>query len=99
MPAVRIRPAAAQDVRGIVRYIKADNPTAAGRFRARLYERFDLLARYPRMAPARAGLGPGIRCLPQGNYLIFYLPEQDGITVLRVLHGARNITPDMFRNR
>jgi plasmid stabilization system protein ParE len=29
-----------------------------------------------------------------GNYVIFYLPTQDGIDVVRVLHGARDISPD-----
>jgi len=36
----------------------------------------------------------GLRRIPvKGfeNYLVFYLPHQGGIDVIRVLHGARNI--------
>jgi plasmid stabilization system protein ParE len=31
-----------------------------------------------------------------GRYLIFFLHTDDEVTVVRVLHGSRNITPDMF---
>jgi len=34
---------------------------------------------------------PNLRCLPVGNYLIFYLPLPDGIEVVRVLPGMRDI--------
>jgi toxin ParE1/3/4 len=32
-----------------------------------------------------------LRSLPVGNYLIFYLPIPDGIEVVRVLPGMRDI--------
>jgi toxin ParE1/3/4 len=30
-----------------------------------------------------------------GNYLIFYRPEADGVQVIRILHGRRDI-PKLF---
>jgi toxin ParE1/3/4 len=33
---------------------------------------------------------------PVGNYLIFFQPIQDGVEVIRVLHGKRNITGRFF---
>ena len=35
----------------------------------------------------------GLRSFPVGNYLVFYRPlaEGDGIAVIRVLHGARDL--------
>jgi plasmid stabilization system protein ParE len=33
---------------------------------------------------------------PVGNYLIFFRPIQDGIEVIGVLHGKRNITGRFF---
>ncbi|MGB8353529.1 MAG: type II toxin-antitoxin system RelE/ParE family toxin [Chthoniobacteraceae bacterium] len=30
------------------------------------------------------------------KYLIFYRPIDDGIELIRVLHGARDITPEYF---
>jgi len=41
-------------------------------------------------------LFPTLRCIPIGNYLIFYRPEEDGIFVVRIIHGARHITPELF---
>jgi len=35
------------------------------------------------------------RSLPVGDYVIFYRPVPDGIQVIRVLHGARDI-PTLF---
>jgi toxin ParE1/3/4 len=37
-----------------------------------------------------------LRSFPVGNYLIFYRPIQNGIALVRVLHGARDITPEYF---
>jgi len=34
---------------------------------------------------------PDLRSLPVGNYLIFYMPVEDGIVVVRVLHGMRDV--------
>jgi toxin ParE1/3/4 len=31
--------------------------------------------------------------LPLGNYIIFYRPIDDGIEVVRILHGARDLPP------
>jgi toxin ParE1/3/4 len=41
-------------------------------------------------------LAPNLRSLPVGSYLIFYRPIDDGIQLIRVLHGARDITPEHF---
>lgn len=96
MPSFRLKRIALEDLKGILRFIAADNPTAARRFRDDLYERFGRLAENPRSAPERADIAPGLRYLPYGNYLIFYLPDEDGITVIRVLHGARLLTPELI---
>ncbi len=92
----RLKRIALDDLKGIVRYIAADNPEAARSFRNTLFEKFVLLARNPQLAPARPDLAPGLRYLPHDNYLIFFLPEEKGITVVRVLHGARHIAPELF---
>ena len=49
-----------------------------------------MLADYPQAGPRREDLARGLRFYPVGNYLIFYMPAEDGITVARVLHGARD---------
>ncbi len=41
-------------------------------------------------------LAADLRSFPVGNYLIFYRAVADGIAVVRVLHGARDITAEYF---
>lgn len=96
MPSFRLKRIAVEDLKGIVRYIAAENPIAARTFRDALYEKFELLAGKPQIAPQRSDLAPELRYLPYGNYLIFFIPETDGITVIRILHGARHIAPELF---
>jgi toxin ParE1/3/4 len=50
-----------------------------------------LLAKQPGMGEARPELAEGLRCFSVGNYLIFFKPLSDGIEVVRVLSGARDI--------
>jgi len=44
---------------------------------------------------ARPELALAVRSFPVGNYVIFYRPHGDGIVVIPVLHGARDL-PGMF---
>ena len=53
------------------------------------------LAEMPGMGRRRDELLPGLRSFPQGKYAIYYRPTDDGIRVMRVLHGARNVS-DFF---
>ena len=53
-------------------------------------------AAQPLMGQARAELAEDVRCFPVGNYVVFYLPLPDGIEVIQVIHGARDI-PHHFR--
>lgn len=53
-------------------------------------EAFALLARHPFSGPPRTDLGDGIRCLVHRKHRIFYRLEQNGITIVRIIHHARN---------
>ncbi|MDO8263432.1 MAG: type II toxin-antitoxin system RelE/ParE family toxin [Gallionella sp.] len=55
------------------------------------------LGRQPEMGRARPELANGLRSLPTRTpYIIFYLPNADGLLVVRVLHHARDIDADYF---
>jgi toxin ParE1/3/4 len=43
------------------------------------------------MGMSRDELTTGLRSQPVGNYLIFYFPLEDGIDIVRVLHGSRDV--------
>lgn len=91
IPVVRRSVLAEQDYREIWRYIAADNPDAADRFLRKIDSKLELFAKYPAMGTARDKLLPGVRSFPVGNYLVFYRAIPDGIDLVRVLHGARNL--------
>ncbi len=95
MATFRLKRIALEDLKGIVRHIAADNPGAARKFRDTLYRKFELLAENPFIAPERPDLAEGLRYLPYENYLIFFLADEDGIMVVRVLHGMRDLTPEL----
>jgi toxin ParE1/3/4 len=80
------------DVQEIACYIAQDNLDAALRFFNSVDEKLKLLAAFPGAGTARDELALGLRSFPVGSYLILY--EQikgDGIKVVRILHGARNL--------
>jgi toxin ParE1/3/4 len=84
-------PRARADLNEIWDYIAADNIAAADRVAARFDSIFDLLAQRPRMGRLRDEIAEGVRTFPAGNYLLLYRPTNDGIDVLRVIHGARDL--------
>ena len=91
MAVVRRSPLAEQDYRDIWRYIAADNPGAADRLLRRIDSKLELYAQNPALGTARDGLAPGLRSFPVGNYLVFYRIVLQGIELVRVLHGARDV--------
>jgi toxin ParE1/3/4 len=88
MPRIIRTRIAREDVLEIWRYIANDNPVAADKLIRRLDEKVNLLAAQPGIGSSQEKYRPSLRCLPVGNYLIFYEPISDGIRVLRILHGA-----------
>lgn len=79
------------DLEEIWWYIAQESPNNADRFLDRIQERCLSLADFPQMGASRNELKTGLRSQPVGNYLIFYFPLEDGIDIVRVLHGSRDI--------
>lgn len=79
------------DIIEIWDYIADDSFEAADRWVDQLDEKFRLLATQPLMGRVRFELERGMRSFPFGRYVIFYMPTDEGIDVVRVLHGARDI--------
>lgn len=91
MARVTRRPLAATDILDIWNYIADDSVEQADRWVDRLDEMLALIATQPLMGRARVELDAEVRSLSFGRYVIFYVPINDGIDVLRVLHSARDI--------
>lgn len=69
---------------------------AADRLTDRFTAAIALLAAQPDLGRGADHLVPGLRSFPVGGYLIFYRKSDDGVFVVRIIHGTRNITPDLF---
>lgn len=90
-------PEAKADALEIWSYIAEDNPTAADRLLDRFDNLFRQLLAQPQLGKAVPELAVNLRFIPVGAYLIFYRLVENDIQVVRILHGARDITAEFFR--
>jgi toxin ParE1/3/4 len=88
---------AEQDVEEIVDYISHDSAQAAATFRVALQHVCEMLVDIPEAGSTRTFRNPemkGVRMLPIrkfNNYLIFYRSALEGLEIVRVVHGARDL--------
>jgi len=78
-------------------FIAEDNLNAADRVLDTIEKEAEVLATQPLMGRARPDLAEDIRSWPTStSYILFYVAEADGITVIRVLHHARDVQRALF---
>jgi addiction module RelE/StbE family toxin len=89
MMQVRWTESAAEELRGIVRYIVRDRPDAAQRIARLIYEEVDTLHSMPHRG--RPGPIPGTRelVLAPLPYIVLYEIVRDGVFILRIQHAAQ----------
>ena len=97
MPVQVVAKSAEEDLREILSYIADDNIEAALRMFQRFRECFTMLSTMPQSGRRRSDLEPDLRSFPEGTYVIFYREITDGVEILRVLHGSRDIE-SLFEN-
>lgn len=85
------RPRAETDLLEIWLFIARDTPAAADRLIDRIEAQCRLLAESPLLGRARPEIAPDARVWAVGRYLILYRAQDEGIEVVRVVHGARAI--------
>ncbi len=78
-------------------YIAQDDKQAADRLLGRFDRMFRTISTQPHLGKAVEELAPNLRFIPIGSYLVFYRPMEDGVEIVRLLHGAREITAEFFR--
>jgi toxin ParE1/3/4 len=84
-------PLAEQDMESIGDYIAADSPARAVSFVLELRQQCQRIARNPLGYRARPELGAGLRSCAHGRYVVFFEVQADAITIVRILHGARDL--------
>jgi len=84
-----------EDLIAIWMHIAEDNPGAADRVLDAIAQRWEQLARHPQSGMARDDITPGLRHLITGQYMTLYRIQDQGIEILRVIHGRRRIDRDV----
>lgn len=88
--------AAERDLDDILTRLAERSAKAAEDFAAELDERCRLLTSQPLTGRPRDDLLPGLRSVVVGHYVVFFTSTDTEVLVRRIIHGARNITTDMF---
>jgi toxin ParE1/3/4 len=95
---VIVRPGASRDLDEQADYITTDsNIETALRFYQAADETFELISRHPRIGRAIQLLSPlfvNARLFPLKDFdrfIVFYRPLRNGIEILRLVHGSRDI--------
>jgi plasmid stabilization system protein ParE len=101
MRRLRISAQVRADVLSLADYIAIESPDNARRFLGALYSTWARLLEYP-LTGRECEFGPshliGLRWIRvQGfpNHLVFYIPDEGQVRIVRVLHGSRD-RPRLF---
>ncbi|MCP9915557.1 type II toxin-antitoxin system RelE/ParE family toxin [Cyanobium sp. ATX 6F1] len=86
-----LQPRARADLAEIWEFIAEDSDAHADAFIDVIDQKFQVLAQQPGIGRRRDELADGLRSFPVGSYVIFYLNVPDGVQIVRVLHGARDL--------
>ena len=91
------------DLAGIIEYFLDLDAIGAGeRFSAAYDETLDFIRQFPDLGEERPELRTRsgvVRVIPiRGfpNYLVYFRRDEDRVTIVRILHGSRQIDPDVF---
>lgn len=80
-----------RDLNDIWDFIADADQMQADKFIDLLLEKCELLAKFPEMGRTRHEFIINLRSFPVKNYIVFYLPVESDIEILRVLHASRDI--------
>ncbi len=88
------------DILDILDYLasKAGYATAE-RYAAAFKAAYRRLSDFPGSGSPRPALGERVRIASIQPFVVIYEHADDGVTILRVLHGKRDITQDLVKQR
>lgn len=90
MARVVYRRKALSDLETIATYISQSDLERALSYVTEIETACQLWADCPLAGRDRSDIRPDLRSFPHGNYIVFYRPRADGLTVVRVLHAKRD---------
>jgi toxin ParE1/3/4 len=86
-----ITPLATQDLEEIGDYIAQDNPLRAVEFLTELQSHCETIRRNPEGYRLRQEFSQTMRSCSHGNYVIFYECDEREVSIVRILHGGRDL--------
>ena len=93
MKRFKLSPEAAADIRNIWEFIAEDNVKAARRVRIKIFDACKRIAEYPGIGHRREDLtGKPVLFWPVNSYLIVYTTVRGSVEIVRVLHGALDVS-------
>lgn len=82
---------ASRDLQAISDYFAVENINAGDHLLQAFNQRCQQLVSFPGIGRQYENLHPGLRGLPLDGYIIFYVIASDGIEIVRVVSGRRNL--------
>ncbi|WP_414585950.1 type II toxin-antitoxin system RelE/ParE family toxin [Scytonema sp. PCC 10023] len=82
---------ASRDLEEIIDYFASRNVEAGERFVNEFNKKCENLAKFPSMGRSYAEIVPSLRGVPLNGYIILYQVLEDGIVIVRVISGYRNL--------
>ncbi|MGB7180590.1 MAG: type II toxin-antitoxin system RelE/ParE family toxin [Burkholderiaceae bacterium] len=90
---MRLTETAENDLAQIWVYIATEaSENTATQFLARIERTISRLRQTPMIGASREMLGPQLRVVFHPPYAIYYVPDQTEVVIVRVLHGARDLS-------
>lgn len=94
---VKYAEAARADLQDIETYCRtAAGAAAAEKVVAQIITKVESLGARPARQRLRTNLAAGVRALRVSDHLIFYRVGEDTVSIVRILHGSRDITSKLF---
>jgi toxin ParE1/3/4 len=85
-----------RDLDVIAEFIARHNPSRAITFVDEIRDEFQRIGQNPSIYPTRPDLGEGIQMSVFGQYLILFRTSVKGVSIRRVVHGARDLRKISF---
>ena len=90
--------AASRDLEEISSYFLEKNVEAGELFVEGFHKKCQQLARFPYLGRSYSQFSQNLRGIPLMGYIIFYQVIEDGIEIVRVISGYRNLS-DIFQEK
>ncbi|MGQ0675354.1 MAG: type II toxin-antitoxin system RelE/ParE family toxin [Rhodospirillales bacterium] len=92
MSSYRLRALALEDIREIAQYTQQNwGIKQRDRYLDGLFRCFGNSAQTPALGMAREDIAPSLRSFRTGRHLVIYLPAEDGVQIVRVLHESMDV--------